>query len=155
MNAIQMLKDDHRKVEELFREYEAASDSENVSRKKEIADKACMELEVHSKLEEEIFYPAFRAKADEEGKELVAESIEEHQTVKNLIQELRNLNPEDDEFDDTFDELMDDVKHHVEEEESQMLPEAEGLLSDEMDRLTSRMEERKEQLMTSPRVTTS
>ncbi|HWP47126.1 MAG TPA: hemerythrin domain-containing protein [Candidatus Limnocylindrales bacterium] len=152
MNAIQLLTEDHNKVTGLFDEYEATDD---INRKKEIAEKVFMELEVHSKIEEEIFYPAVRSKTDEEGKSLISESIEEHQRVKDLIQELRDLDPEKDEFDDKFDELIDNVEHHVDEEESEVFSKAEEYFGNELDRLGSEMETRKEQLMTSPRYISS
>lgn len=152
MNAIQLLTEDHHKVTELFDEYEAMDD---MNRKKEIAKKVFMELEIHSKIEEEIFYPAVRSKTDEEGKSLISESLEEHRKVKNLIEELRGLNPKNDEFEDKFSELMDNVEHHVDEEESEVFPKAEEYLHNELDRLGSEIEDRKEQLMASPRYMSS
>jgi hemerythrin-like domain-containing protein len=151
MNVIQFLTEDHQKVTELFDEYEATDD---MNRKKEIAKKVfmeLMELEVHSKIEEEIFYPAVRSKTDEEGKSLISESLEEHRKVKKLIEELRGLNPKNDEFEDKFSELMDNVEHHVDEEESEVFPKAEEYLHNELDRLGSEIADRKEQLMASPR----
>ena len=146
MNAIRMLKADHKKVKGLFREYESAGDRA-YQRKRSIADRVFRELEVHSKLEEEIFYPAVREKTDEEGKELVLEGIEEHHVVENLIAELRGRDPEHEEFDAKFKVLTENVEHHIEEEEGEMLPNAQKVLRKELDRLGSEMEQRKKQLL--------
>src|SRR5262245_48340909 len=83
-DAIAMLKADHQRVRALFQEYEARSEPQT---KWVIAEEACTELEVHAQLEEHIFYPAVNEETNE-GPELVKESLEEHQTVKKLIQAL-------------------------------------------------------------------
>src|SRR6476659_7151795 len=88
MDAVKLLKDDHKKVKDLFRQFEKARSAD---RKKKIAQEAMHELEVHAEIEEEIFYPAAKAKADKDGKELVAEAVEEHHVVKTLIGELKAL----------------------------------------------------------------
>jgi hemerythrin-like domain-containing protein len=150
MNAVELLKDDHDKVKELFREYEAAGERA-FKRKKGIAENVFSELEVHTKVEEEIFYPAVRAKSDKEGKELVAESIEDHQAVEALIEELKTMDPKDEEYDDLFQELMDSVEQHIETEESELMPKAEEKLSATLDNLGAQIQERKEGLMASVR----
>src|SRR3712207_7709544 len=76
MDAVKLLKDDHEKVKGLFRQFEKARGE---AKKKQLADEIMMELEVHSKIEEEIFYPAVREKVGED--ELVAEAVEEHHVV--------------------------------------------------------------------------
>jgi hemerythrin superfamily protein len=108
-----------------------------------------MELEVHSKLEEEIFYPAVQAKADQEGQDLVAESIQEHHVVDMLMKEMKGLDPKSDEYEAKFTVLMENVEHHAEEEETEMFPDAEEQLGGELDRLGAQMERRKKQLMAS------
>ena len=146
MDAIKLLKDDHKKVKDLFREYEAAGDRA-YQKKKAIAEKVFMELEVHSTLEEEIFYPTLQAKTDKEGKELVAEGIEEHHVVDVLINELKALDPQDEQFDAKFKVLTENVEHHIDEEEGEMLPDAKETLGDAIGRLGDEMEQRKQQLM--------
>ena len=146
MNAIKLLKDDHKKVKGLFREFESAGDRA-YKKKQEIADKVFLELEVHSKIEEEIFYPAVREKADKEGQEIVQEGLEEHHVVDVLIGELRALEPQDENFDAKFKVLTENVEHHIEEEEKEMLPDAEKLLRNDLDRLGEQMQARKDQLM--------
>src|SRR5687767_2478847 len=131
-DAMEMLKADHQKVRELFQEYERAQDQKA---KNKIAQRVFVELETHAQLEETVFYPAFRQEADQEGKQLVAESLQEHQSVKDLIEELRELDTDDETFDVKFHELMEHVEHHVEEEESEMLPEAETVLAEQAEEL--------------------
>ena len=143
-DAIEMLKADHQKVRELFQEYERAQDQKAKSK---IAQRVFVELETHAQLEETIFYPAFKQEADQEGKQLVAESLQEHQSVKELIEDLRRLDADDQTFDDKFHELMEDVEHHVEEEESEMLPEAETVLAEQAEELMDEMHEVKRQLL--------
>jgi iron-sulfur cluster repair protein YtfE (RIC family) len=112
-DAIAMLKADHQRVRDLFAQYEAAG---NVETKRTLADQVFTELEMHAQLEENVFYPAVNEETDE-GPALVKESLAEHETVKNLIQELRGMQQDTDAFKAKFQELMDNVEHHVEEEE--------------------------------------
>lgn len=145
MDAIKLLKDDHKKVKELFREYEGAGDRAYQTKHK-IAEQAFAELKVHTAIEEEIFYPAVREKTDRDGKELVAEGIEEHHVVETLIEELEQLEPQDERFDAKFKVLTENVEHHIEEEESEMLPDAKETLGDDIERLGDQMLRRKEEL---------
>ena len=144
---IEMLTKDHDKVKQLFREYESAGGA--CDRKQEIADEVFTELEIHSAIEEEIFYPALQDSGDEEGQKIVAEAIEEHRLVKQLISELRGLDVQDQQFDAKFKVLTENVEHHAEEEESEMFPEVEDVLEEELDELGARMKTRKEELKTS------
>ena len=148
MDAIDMLKADHKKVKELFRQYEAAGDRA-YQKKKSIAEEVFTEFMVHSKLEEELFYPAVKAETDKQGQELVAESIEEHHVVATLIEELKALDPKDERYDAKFTVLMENVEHHIEEEEDELFPEAEDVLGDAIEDLGAQMKERKDQLMAS------
>jgi hemerythrin superfamily protein len=148
MNAIDMLKADHQKVKKLFRKYEAAGDRA-YQKKKGIAEEVFTEISVHSMLEEELFYPAVKEQTDKDGKDLVAESIEEHHVVATLIEELKALDPKEERFDAKFTVLMENVEHHIEEEEGELFPEAEEVLGDAIDDLGTQMKERKEQLMAS------
>src|SRR4051794_36852363 len=115
MNAVAMLKADHKKVKGIFREFESAG--ERAYRKKQqLAEQAFLELEVHSKLEEEIFYPAARS-SDKDLVDVVDEGLEEHHVVDVLIGELRQMQPEDERYDPKFKVLTENVEHHIEEEE--------------------------------------
>lgn len=145
-DALDLLQADHDKVRDLFSQYEEASDQQT---RRKIAEKAFVELEVHAQVEEHVFYPALQEEADEEGKKLVAESLKEHQMVTSLIQELRELDQDDETFDDKFQELMEMVEHHVEEEENEMFPKAEEQLEEEMEDLMEEMQEIKQRLLAS------
>jgi hemerythrin superfamily protein len=101
-DAIAMLKADHQRVRDLFQEYEAAQDQQA---KRDIAEEAFVELEMHAQLEEQVFYPAVEDETDEQGQELVEESLQEHQAVKDLIEELREMGPDAKAFDTKFKEL--------------------------------------------------
>ncbi len=144
MNPIQLLKNDHREVKKMFRDYEKATDTR---KKQEIAEKVFMELEVHAKIEEEIFYPAVREQAKEETKKVVAEGVEEHHVMDVLIRELRRLDAKQEEFDAKFKVLTENVEHHIEEEETEMLPEAEKTLKSDLDEIGQKMMARKEKLL--------
>jgi len=143
-DAIELLKADHRTVNDLFQQYEATQDH---TRKQHIAEQACTALHVHAQLEEDIFYPVFAEKADDEGKQLVEESLQEHLTVKDMIAELQALQGE--EFALKFQELMEAVRDHVLEEETDMFPEAEQILAGDREDLLREMQALKRQLTNS------
>jgi iron-sulfur cluster repair protein YtfE (RIC family) len=146
MDAIKMHKDDHRKVKDLIREYADAGD-DAFKVKQKIADQVFAELEVHTMLEEEIFYPAVRVKTDDEGKSHVAEGMEEHHIVKILIAELKALTPEDEAFAAKFKVLSENVQHHIKEEEDELLPDAKKQLGhDGIEVLGEQMASRRKEL---------
>jgi hemerythrin superfamily protein len=114
-DAIALLKDDHRKVEELFGDFEKARGD---GRKERLAHEICLELSVHAAIEEEIFYPACEGKVDEE---LLKESYVEHDAAKVMIAEIEAGNGESDEFFDAkVKVLQEEVEHHVQEEEKRL-----------------------------------
>jgi hemerythrin superfamily protein len=121
MNAIELLKADHDKVEELFKQVEANEDGDNSG----TFEKIKTELDVHAHIEEVIFYPKLKEEGDEELKDVVLEGIEEHRQVKMFLKELSNLTADSEKFDPKLKVLMEDVRHHVEEEESEMFPKCE------------------------------
>jgi iron-sulfur cluster repair protein YtfE (RIC family) len=148
MDAIKMLKNDHHKVKDLIREYADAGD-DAFRAKQQIADQIFAELEVHTTLEEEIFYPAVKAKTDDEGKGHVAEGMEEHHVVKILIAELKTLTPEDEAFAAKFKVLSENVEHHIKEEEDELLPDAKKKLGhDGIEVLGDQMDARRQELQT-------
>jgi iron-sulfur cluster repair protein YtfE (RIC family) len=118
-NAVQMIRQDHKKVEGLFKKFAQAK---NNGAKKRICDQVIKELEVHTKLEEEIFYPAVQKELGDE--EMIEEAEKEHQQAKDIIQELKTMG-EDEQLEEKFSELVECIKHHVEEEQGEMLPKAE------------------------------
>jgi hypothetical protein len=110
-DAIALLKEDHRKVEELFEMFEKAKGD---GRKEKIALEICKELTIHTILEEEIFYPAIEGKVEED---LLKESFVEHDAAKVLIAEIEGGGPSDEFYDAKVKVLKEEIEHHVEEEE--------------------------------------
>jgi hemerythrin superfamily protein len=111
LDAIALLKADHRQVEEWFSKFERA----NPSKKQQLASNICEALTVHTMIEEEIFYPSFlQATGD---KDMHHEAIVEHAGAKKLIAEIQRMSPEDDYFDAKVTVLSEMIKHHVKEEE--------------------------------------
>ena len=113
-DAITILKEDHRAVEKLFKEFEEAKGD---GRKEKLARQICLELTVHTALEEQIFYPACQGSVDED---LLKESYVEHDAAKLLIAEIEAAGGEsDDFFDAKVKVLQEEIEHHVKEEEKQ------------------------------------
>ena len=117
-DVFEMLKADHRHVQDLFTKFEDADKRARAS----IADETLTALEVHAALEEELVYPAIAEVIDDE--ELVKEAREEHHVAKFLIKELRKMDAEDEGFSTKFKVLGELVGHHIEEEEGEMFPQA-------------------------------
>lgn len=143
MDAIALLKADHRKVEEIFAAFEAAKSPE---KKKQLAMEACFELKVHTTIEEEIFYPACGGKIEED---LLKEAYVEHDGAKALINEIEAGGPEDDFYDAKVKVLSEEIEHHVKEEEQRV----EGMFAQaraaglDMDALADAMRARKQTAM--------
>ncbi len=139
MDAIAMLKADHRKVEEIFEQFEKAA---SPAKKQSLAMQACLELKVHTTIEEEIFYPACRGKIEDD---LLNEAYVEHDGAKTLINEIEASSPDDDFYDAKVKVLSEEIEHHVEEEEKR----AEGMFAQaraaglDMDALADAMRARK------------
>lgn len=102
---------------------------------------------MHTQLEEEVFYPAVRAVADQEGEELVEESLEEHHVVDVLIEELKRMSPEDERYDAKMTVLCENVEHHIQEEEEEMLPDALRKLRGQVEALGQEMQVVRRQLI--------
>ena len=120
MDAITLLKEDHKTVEKLFKRYEKAGDRAFVE-KREIVDRIIEELSKHAAIEEQLFYPVTRATV-EEVEEVALESLEEHHIVKWVLSELETMQPDEERFDAKVTVLMENVRHHVEEEENDLFP---------------------------------
>jgi hemerythrin superfamily protein len=142
-DAIALLKADHRKVEGLFEQFESARGG---SRKQKIAEQICNELKIHTTIEEEIFYPAFKSKI---AGDTLAEAYVEHDGAKVLVNDIMAASPEDEFYDAKVKVLSEDIKHHVREEE---MP-TEGMFAQarktdvDLVALRDRMMARKQQLM--------
>ncbi|MBO9582429.1 MAG: hemerythrin domain-containing protein [Sphingobium sp.] len=111
-DAIALLKEDHRKVEALFEMFEKARAS---GRKQALAHEICTELKIHTTIEEEIFYPAFRGKIEDDT---LDEAYVEHDGAKVLINDIEAGGPEDDFHDAKVHVLSEEIKHHIKEEEA-------------------------------------
>ena len=121
IDAIGMLRADHKKVSEMFDRYE---NLRTEKQKKDLALEICKELTVHAQLEEEIFYPAVWNAIDEE--DLMDEATVEHQSAKDLIAQIEESNPSEELFDAKVKVLGEYIKHHVKEEQNEMFPEVKG-----------------------------
>ncbi|HWD36470.1 MAG TPA: hemerythrin domain-containing protein [Casimicrobiaceae bacterium] len=136
-----MLKMDHTHALMTFHRYHADTAP---ARKRAIAETLCTALEIHAKLEEEIFYPAMRSV----DPDLVQDSYNDHGEMKGLIEELRRLRPADRAFDSTLMQLMRVVINHVADEETRLFPDAERVLGEErLAELGAEMTRRRMQLV--------
>ncbi len=144
-DAVALLKADHRKVEDLFAQFEAAKGD---GKKKALAEQICMELTIHAKIEEDIFYPACEGKVEED---LLKEAYVEHDGAKVLIAEIEAGGPDDEFYDAKVKVLSEQIEHHVKEEEQRV----EGMFAQarkaglDMDDLGARMAAEKAELMAS------
>ena len=120
MDAITLLRDDHKTVERLFKRFEKAGDRAHVE-KRQIVDRIIEELSVHAAIEEQVFYPVARATVPD-TEDIALESLEEHHIVKWVLAELADLDPSDERFDAKVTVLIENVRHHVEEEEGEFFP---------------------------------
>ena len=139
IDAVALLKADHRKVEDLFEQFEKARSKD---RKEALAHEICTELKVHAMIEEKVFYPACRGEIEED---LIDEAIVEHDGAKVLINEIEAGGPDEEFYDAKVKVLSEMIEHHVEEEEKR----SEGMFSQaraaglDMDRLADDMRARK------------
>ena len=139
MNALELLKQDHQKVAELF---EQAEQTENEKQKQKLFHRIKTELEIHTQIEENIFYPALEQQ--EELKSLVLEAYEEHRQVKTLLREISALVDGSEKFDAKLKVMKENVEHHVEEEETEMFPRVKQFMSTpELEQMGLEMEQAK------------
>jgi hemerythrin superfamily protein len=149
-NPVELLMQDHRTVEKLFRKFGDIGEKA-FQEKRKLTEKILTELDVHAQVEEEIFYPALEEADDEKYRSMVAEAREEHLVAKNLMEELKALDVEKDQdiYEAKMKVLMESVLHHVEEEERKMLPEAQETLKDRAQDISDEMIHLKSKLMES------
>ena len=141
-SAIDLLKQDHREVEEWFDEYDELKEDD--ARKAELAQKICFALKVHAQIEEEIFYP--QAREATKDNDLIDEAVVEHATVKNLIAEIESMEVGEDLYDAKIRVLGEMVKQHIKEEEEELFPELRPAKID-LEAFGKELAERKEELM--------
>jgi len=141
-DAVALLKADHRKVEGLFEKFESAKGED---KKKALAEEICIERTVHTKIEEDIFYPACEDAVEED---VMKEAYVEHDSAKVLIAEIEAGGPNDDFYDAKVKVLSEQIKHHIEEEEKRV----EGMFAQarkaglDMDALGEQLAARKQEL---------
>jgi len=121
IDAIDLLKQDHDRVEKAFKEFEKM-DRQDAQGCRRLIERVCEELSVHTTLEEEVFYPAVREAIDDE--DLMNEAAVEHETARMLIEQLQNMGPDDPNYFATFTVLGEYVRHHIKEEQNEMFPAA-------------------------------
>ena len=145
-DGLELLISDHREVEQLFSQFEAASPSSNIAQ--EIGEKIIKELSVHAVIEEQVLYPAAR-KEIEDGE--VDHAIDEHQEVKELLAKVDGKSVDDDEVRATFQEIKSNVEEHVQEEENEMFPKLRDKMDQEqLQKLGEQMEKAKKGAPTHP-----
>ena len=146
MQALDLLIADHNRVRGLFAQLKAAHDNDDAETMSAVALRIFEELEVHTTIEEEIFYPEVHDTTGEIA-ETVDEGVQEHHVVKVLMSEIKQLPDGDDDWVAKLQVLVENVEHHAEEEESEMFPPLRSKLSAErLEDLGRRLEERKRQL---------
>ena len=127
MKATDLLKKQHRQVEKLFKQAEKAQPRQ----RRQLMEQIVEQLKLHTKIEEEIFYPAVRELGTSKAEEMIDEAFEEHHVVDLVLAELPKVDPEDDRFEAKMTVLSELVHHHVEEEEGELFPMAEKKLGAE------------------------
>lgn len=119
-DVIKLLTEDHKKVKKLFKRFEDLKDEKSSSKKAEIVKQICLELTIHSKAEEDIFYPAARKAIKDD--DLMDEADVEHAGAKELISQLRTMSPDESHYDARVTVLREYIKHHIREEEGKIFP---------------------------------
>jgi hemerythrin superfamily protein len=142
MDAIEMLKGEHRAVEELFDEFESAKGTDQ---KRKVFEQIADALAVHAAIEEKHFYPAVKEKPTED---LVVEATEEHLEIKRVIADLLGMDASDDAFAAKVKVLKEDVEHHVEEEETELFPKVQKLFdAEQLETIAAAMEQTEGELL--------
>ena len=139
MKATDLLKKQHKQVKALFKKVDK---TENPRERRQLMEQIEQELKMHTKIEEQIFYPAVREIDTKKAEEMYMEALEEHHVVDLVLAELPKVNPEDERFHAKMTVLSELVEHHADEEEEEMFPMAEKKLGAErLKELGTRMEE--------------
>ncbi len=149
MNAFELLKDDHKKVSQIFEKLEPTTERATKTRE-ELFEKLKTELEIHAQIEEQIFYPVLKKAA--ETRAITLEGFEEHKIFKQLLQEMDSTPVESEQWTAKLTVLKENVEHHVEEEEGEMFKSARDVLSKEqIEELGAEMEAQKKRLAATAR----
>ena len=144
MDAMSLLKEDHRKVKKMLAELESTTER-GVKTREELFTRLKQELVVHEAIEEEIFYPAL--KEHPKTKEIALEGYEEHHVVDTVMAEIEGVAYDDEKWGARFTVMKENLEHHIEEEEGEMFKQARQVFDDaELEDLGNRMEMRKKEL---------
>ena len=148
MNALELLKQDHQKVAELFKQVEATEDRK---KHQQLFEQIKTELETHTYIEETVLYPDFEK--HEELKDITLEAYEEHKQIKTLLREITALSEGSERFDAKLKVMGENVEHHVEEEENEMFPQVKQLYERaQLDQLGQQLEAAKKEFSKKSRV---
>jgi (p)ppGpp synthase/HD superfamily hydrolase len=139
MKATDFLKKQHKEVKGLFKKMDKTEDARG---RRQLMEQISQALQLHTRLEEEIFYPAVRGLETGKAEEMIAEAFEEHHVVKLVLEELPNVDPEDERFEAKMTVLSELIEHHVEEEEGEMFKLAQRLGDEEIEALGAQMQAR-------------
>ena len=137
MKATDLLKKQHREVKALFKKVEKTEDA---GQRRQLLDRIAEDLKLHTRIEEEIFYPAIRDLGTKKAEEMIDEAFEEHHVVDLVLAELPSVDPEDERFAAKMTVLSELVEHHAEEEEKEMFKLAQKLGEEELKSLAERMQ---------------
>jgi len=143
MNVLKLIKKDHSDVQSLFNKFEKTARSAHEKRE-ELFEQIRRELQIHSRAEEEIFYPFLKALNGNSGRNLVSEALKEHKEIDELLTQISRLQPSDKNFDEKVETLFENVEHHIQEEEREIFQFAEEKCSEEqLENLGREVAERK------------
>ena len=148
MDAIALLKEDHKLVKALLEDL-TESTTRAVKKRTELLHQIHMNLSAHTTIEEEIFYPAFKAAGKKEEEKMYFEALEEHRAAEDLVlPDLLKTDPATEQFSGRAKVLKEMIEHHIEEEETEMFKDAKKLLDKaQLEELGERMQARKQQLL--------
>jgi iron-sulfur cluster repair protein YtfE (RIC family) len=139
---IALLKHDHETVKKLFKSIDKSS-----AKQEELFDQIRTQLEIHTTIEEEIFYPAVAKMQSASAKDEIREARHEHAQVKKILQKMERMEPDNEKFEASLKELEQDVEHHVHEEETEIFPDArKHMEEDELSELGQQLSARKKEL---------
>ncbi|TWI55576.1 hemerythrin HHE cation binding domain-containing protein [Pseudomonas duriflava] len=146
MNAIELLKNDHKVILDILEQLTNTSERA-VKKRQELVQKLETELTLHTHIEEEILYPAFKSAGKKEEAKMYYEAIEEHRAVDSLVlPHIKATAPDSLEFSGRVKVVKELLEHHIEEEEEEMFKDAQALLGSQLDTLGTQMQERKKSL---------
>jgi hemerythrin-like domain-containing protein len=142
---LEMLKEDHQRVKKAFKAAQKLDPEEDSEALQALVEETCTDIEIHARLEEELFYPAAREALKEQ--DLIEEAEVEHASAKMLIQQLRELSPDDPKYAATFKVLGEYIKHHVKEEETELFEQLSARTKVQWEELQQQMLALRETLM--------